>query len=117
MSEFYPEKAVFIAPFALECATCSTVTELFDPRLHGYDGEQHSSAGMTGQGPRQYFVCAACQQTLFEIAVSLDYPFDDAEFEAGDVGERPQDYFAGFSLDGQCCHCHTTLEIAGYECA
>jgi hypothetical protein len=122
ISESYPDKPIFIAPIVLDCTQCGRRTQLFDPRHDGYDAEIDEggawSAGMTGTGPQEQFVCPSCEHGDFVPRVSPRYQFDDEEMDDwDDLASRPQDFFDWFELTAECSNCGVSSDVTDYECA
>ncbi len=117
-SEWKPGTKIFAAPFAVHCAACNHTVELFDPRKHGNDGEEGFGGGITGEGSRVSYSCSRCGETIFELAVGLEYGLEEEDFEDDpSLYDKVQDYFHCFALYGKCCKCGHFEIISDYECA
>jgi rRNA maturation protein Nop10 len=118
MSQAYPDLPVFLAPLSLNCSSCGSRTQLFDPRCDGHDGEIKSSAGAVGQGDPSAYCCPNCANRAFDVATLLEYSIDDEEMEDWpELAARPQNYFTWFTLFGWCQSCGKRTSITDYECA
>jgi hypothetical protein len=51
------------------------------------------------------------------MTLMAGFAFHAEDFEPNAWGARPQDYFHGFSLHGQCTKCREVVEIVLFECA
>jgi hypothetical protein len=105
----------FVGPLGLECAKCEAISEFFDTRSHGYDGEQGCNTYVIGEGKPDRFICPRCGVMPFIIRADFSYPEDDCF--AAFMKERPQDFFASLSIAGQCMNCNSLIEITSFECA
>jgi hypothetical protein len=106
---------IFVSPLALECSRCGRVSELIDTRRHGYDGEQGGDCNMTAEGPRARFPCPQCGEAPFAVIRGFSYGGHD--YDPLDPDARPQDFFGGFSLSGECSLCGRLVHVTGFECA
>lgn len=112
--EDHPSVTVFVGPLRLECSRCGLISEFFDSRKHGYDGEQGVNTHMVGEGEPDRFPCPICGNTPFFICANFHFqPFE--EFAQG-MQTRPQDYFDTFAVNGQCVRCTSLVEIVTFEC-
>jgi hypothetical protein len=104
-----------VGPLSLECALCGVVTDFFDTRIHGYDGEQGVNTYIIGEGTPDRFTCPCCGAKPMFICAHFSYPDYD------DFGEkmkiRREDYFEGLVIVGQCINCNDSIEIMDFECA
>ena len=118
MNEARSSDTLFIAPLALECSKCHTITELMDPRQDGYDAELDGSTVVTGEGKRVKYQCSDCGAELMSVAVGFEYAIDDEDLDSDErLAERPQDFFTWFWLYSCCKSCGTVQEVSEYECA
>jgi hypothetical protein len=102
-------------PLSLECGHCRAISDLFDTRKHGYDGEQGVNTHRVGEGEPDRFVCPRCGFQRLFLCVGCSYS-DPEELEPAWPG-RAQDFFGGFHVVGQCLRCGSIVEIASFECA
>ncbi len=117
-SEWKPGTKIFAAPFAVHCAACNRTVELFDPHKHGNDAEAGFGCGITGEGSPISYTCSQCGEAIFELAVGLEYGYDDEDFKYDPtLRDQVQDYFGWFILYGKCCKCGHFGIISDYECA
>jgi hypothetical protein len=107
---------LFLGPLAAECATCSVVTELMNPEVHGYNGEIDSNSTMVGEGPRRRYPCPGCGEEGMRLFPWFIYR--DERDEEWLESERPrQDYFGAFGLHGECRRCGRLCDVTSFECA
>jgi hypothetical protein len=116
----------FDAPLALRCEFCNTVTELFDARTHGYNGEMGLSSIRSGNtetgkdresGERTEFKCEKCGPVPIEAIVRFEYPDDLFDEGLCAFAGREQDLFTWFSVVGRCSRCGQLIEVTDFECA
>jgi len=119
----YPSEDSIAGPISLECHVCKRINQVFNPEVHGYNGELDSLHGMESAGKIDsaeplVFQCSKCEEMKQSIAVSLIYSIPDEEMD-GDVelAQRPQDFFTTFSLYGRCMTCEYVSMVTDYECA
>lgn len=105
----------FLSPLAIECADCKQVSELFDSRQHGYDGEQGENCCKVGEGERVRVLCPNCGEAPMVIMPSFAYQFYDDDLD--EWGDRMQDFFDGFGVDVRCVKCGRLTSPSGFECA
>jgi hypothetical protein len=111
-----PQRTIcFVSPLALECLQCGRVSELIDTRQHGHDGEQGCDGNVTGEGPRVRFPCPRCGETPVAAIAGFDY--GGHHYNPFDPQSRPQDFFGGFTLRGECSRCATRLCVTSFETA
>lgn len=109
----------FDAPLALQCESCNAVSELFDARIHGYNGEM----GLSWIRPeeeseeREKFKCEKCGPVPMEVIVRFEYPDDLFDEEPCGFAGREQDLFTWFSVLGRCSRCQQLIEVTDFECA
>ena len=109
---------IFTGPHAVRCSACRAITELMDPRQHGYLGEQHSDCNMTGQGEATPFACPGCAGQVFHLTVAFGYHTDDQfDYLCREFGERVQDFFGAFAVYGTCRACGRHAGATGFECS
>ena len=115
----YPKDDVFLGPLAIECPKCSRISELMNPEIHGYDGEQDGSCTRTGEGERIRYETPCCGQTKLELLPGFSYNMEDfdEDFAGREEAQRPQDFFDWFQLCGRCSSCGAWHAITDFECA
>jgi hypothetical protein len=106
---------IFVGPLSIECPECGAVTEFFDTRKHGYDGEQGVNTHITGTGKPDRFACASCRSLPMSIYVRFTYSGVD-RFR-GEMQARPQDFFETLDVVVQCTGCNVAVEVISFECA
>ena len=109
------EDVGFVGPLSLDCARCHQITEFFDTRKHGYDGEQGVNTYLIGEGTPDRWACPHCG--VISLIVCAKFSYQGVEDFCGEMRQRPQDFFGGFDLLGQCTNCNTVFEITNFECA
>jgi hypothetical protein len=106
---------VYVGPLRLECSVCLLVSEFFDSRKHGYDGEQGVNTHIIGEGEPDRYACPICGVT--PMIISANFHYQDFADLATEMRKRAQDFFDGFDVVGQCTQCHSVIEITSCECA
>ena len=109
------EDTVFVGPLRIECSVCSQVSEFFDSRTHGYDGEQGVNTLIVGKGKPDRSSCPICG--IVPMIVSVNFHYSDLEHLGSEMRKRAQDFFDGLDVTGQCTHCDSVIEITSFECA
>lgn len=103
---------MLLAPIYLECPKCLTKDLIFDPTIHGWDGENGDSASLVGgKEPKKI------NSTPRRIIVNYSFQGEENYADLMDDGiKNPQDYFDVFIIN--------TLNVSGeleevvsYECA
>ena len=107
--------SIFVGPLSLECPKCGLISEFFDTRQHGYDGEQGINTHTIGEGKPDKFACPHCGEA--QMIVSPNFCYQGAEDFQGEMQERLQEFFGGFDVVGQCTRCNALVEITSFECA
>lgn len=91
---------------------CRVRKLLFDPRIHGYDGENDGCASITGEGEPIEF-----SKDVGTVIVNYSYQgIENYEELISDGVKNPQDYFdtftAYFARKGG-----RPIDVVSYECA
>jgi hypothetical protein len=105
----------FVGPLSIECSACSLVSEVFDTRKHGYDGEQGVNTHYVGEGVPTRFNCPICG--VVPMIVSTNFAYSDFAKLPSDMRARAQDFFDGFDIVCQCTRCNSVIEVTSFECA
>ncbi|MCV6620413.1 MAG: hypothetical protein OIF51_01515 [Cellvibrionaceae bacterium] len=107
------ETIEYLAPIHLECSKCQTGNLLFDPQVHGWDGESGNSASLTGEDGELIF-----NDTPARIYVELSYQGEENYGELAEDGiANIQDYFDTFGLYVLPKEATKAIEVVSYECA
>jgi hypothetical protein len=109
------DTVVFVGPLRLECTQCGAVSELFDTRVHGFDGEHGINTHYIGEGAPTRFKCPRCGEVPFIVCAIFSYSGFDELY--GKAREKPEDFFDDFTLTGQCGRCNSVVEVTSFECA
>ena len=115
LSAYNVKTDVFVSPLSIECCACGRISEFFDTRKHGYDGEQGVNTHMVGKGNPERFGCPLCG--VAPMFLSPNFCYQGIEDLRHDMRERLQDFFSGLDVVGQCTSCNQVVEIASFECA
>jgi hypothetical protein len=109
---------IFTGPHTVRCSSCRAVTELMDPRQHGFLGEQDANCNVTGEGDARPFLCPGCGDSVFRLTVVFGYHTDD-QFDGHfrEFGERVQDFFGAFAVYVACGACGRHTGATGFECS
>lgn len=106
------EDGEILAPIYLRCSECSSQQLLFDPTIHGWDGENRDNASRVGDGEP-----AAVAPSPGNVIVVYSYQgianYQDLIDEGEDHPENFFDTFAVYFARPGCAH---TL-VVSYECA
>lgn len=97
---------IFVGPLSLECPKCGVVSEFFDTRKHGYDGEQGVNTHITGEGKPNKFACPHCGVVPMILNPNFTYGWDVRL--PGEM-QPVQDFFGSFDIVGQCTRCSSLL--------
>ena len=106
---------IFVGPLGIECPKCGLDCEFFDTRKHGYDGEQGINTHLFGEGRPDRFACPKCG--IAPMFVRCNFCYGNTDYSIEEMRRRPQDFFDGFDVVGQCTNCNHVVEIASFECA
>lgn len=109
------EDRAITGPLFLACHGCGLVSQLFDSRKHGYDGEQGVNTYIAGEGDPEIIACPKCGE--MPLIVHPRFTYQDAASYNDEMHERLEDYFNTFGVVGECTGCHNIIEIAWFECA
>jgi hypothetical protein len=104
-----------VEPLTIECSNCGSISEFFDTRKHGYDGEQGINTHIIGKGESERFGCPKCGVTPMMICANFHY--QEIENLGTEMLKRPEDFFDGIDIVGQCLQCDALIEITSFECA
>lgn len=105
----------FVGPLSIECTHCSAISEFFDTRKHGYDGEQGVNTYIVGKGKPDSFICLGCRAA--KLLICANFSYQAFENFGPEMRKQPQDYFDTLDIVGQCMHCHALIEVTSFECA
>lgn len=113
-AEGHREDTYFGVPLSIECTTCGAISEFFDTREHGRDGEQGCNTHRIGVGKPDRFACPHCGEAPGIVCVNFSYQgvedFDD------EMLERKQDFFNTLDVVVQCMKCNALIEVTSFEC-
>jgi phage FluMu protein Com len=104
----------FVGPLCLECPQCRTVSEFFDTRKHGHDGEQGVNTHIIGTGRPNRFACPRCGEV--PVIVLANFSYQGVEHFRGEMRERKQDFFNTFDVVVWCPECKVLVEVTSFEC-
>jgi hypothetical protein len=110
-------RAYLLSPLFAECSQCGKKTDLFDARIHGYDGELGHNPKGQPEGDPVVDDCGRCGKLVSELFARFEYPTDLVGGNFAEFAGREQNLFTWFSLVGHCCACGQTLGFADLECA
>lgn len=111
----YRKLPIFVGPLGIECSECEKVSEFFDTRKHGYDGEQGVNTHITGTGRPKRFACPSCRSLPTSLYARFTY--QGVERFSGEMKVRPQDFFDTLDIVVQCSGCNVAVEVISFECA
>jgi len=109
------EDTVFVGPLSLECLKCGAVSEFFDTRRHGYDGEQGVNTHIVGEGRPDRFACPRCGES--PVIACANFSYQGVEDFRGEMRKRTQDFFNTLDVVAQCMKCNALIEVTSFECA
>lgn len=105
-------KEMLLAPIYLECPKCLSKSLIFDPTIHGWDGENGDSTSLIGEiKPKKVY------ETPRRVIVNYSFQNPDNYAELMEDGiDKPEDYFDVIIIntinDGGKLE-----EVVSYECA
>jgi hypothetical protein len=111
-SQALPGEDVFAGPLSIQCQACGKRTMFFDSEIHGYDGENDSSAAMSGTGDPLPWSCPSCQGTSVSVEVQLVYNVEPDE----EMLDRSQDIFSEISVVCKCGTCGKSSIATSIDC-
>lgn len=101
-----------LAPILLECEICQEKEEIFNPEVHGWDGENGDNCSLVGESEPALFNAAPSK-----IVVEYSYQgLENYEELIQDGIQNPEDYFDVFSIY-TCDEDGNLKEVVSYECA
>ncbi len=101
-----------LAPVYLECPNCLTKDLIFDPTIHGWDGENGDCASLVGEKEPQKLY-----DSPRKVIIDYSYQGVDSYAELIDDGiENPEDYFDVFIIN-TLSESGKLEEVVSYECA
>lgn len=106
------ENGMHLAPIILECTNCDTKEVIFNPEIHGWDGQNGDDCSMVGTGEPELFV-----EDPTKVVIEYSYQgLENYEELIEDGIGNPEDYFDVFSV--YICNDKGELkEVVSYECA
>jgi hypothetical protein len=113
-SEGCRNDTIFAGPLSLECPQCGAVSEFFDTRKHGYDGEQGLNTSILGKGKPDRFACPRCGER--PVIVCPNFSYQGIEEFLGEMRERREDFFNSLDIVVQCTKCNSLVEATSFEC-
>ena len=107
------ETIAHLAPVHLQCPSCKSENLLFDPRVHGWDGENGDCASATGENGQLLF-----NESPAKVYVEVSYQGEENYEDLDEDGIlNLEDYFDTFNLyilpEGKS----EAEEVLVYECA
>lgn len=103
---------VLLAPIYLECPKCLTKNLIFNPSIHGWDGENGDNTSIIGENEPH-------KVNKLPRRVIVDYSFQGPDSYAdliNDGTKNPEDYFDVFIISTQN-ESGKLEEVVSYECA
>lgn len=113
-SESRRNDRVFVGPLSLECPKCGVVSNFFDARQHGHDGEQGINTHITGKGKPDRFACPHCGEA--PVVVYVNFSYQGGEEFRDEMRERKQDFFNTLDVAVECTKCSDLIEVTSFEC-
>jgi len=99
-----------LAPVFVSCSKCQNEKLLFDPKIHGWDGEQGASTSRVGENPPELFGTAPGN-----VYVIYSYQNGENYQDLIDDGcTNPEDFFDTFTIYFRS---DSLIEVVSYECA
>jgi hypothetical protein len=108
------DEPFLVDPLSLSCPECELISEVFDSRKHGFDGEQGVNTYVVIEGTPVRFACPRCQAT--RLVMQANFSYQGYESFDGEMAERLEDYFNTFDITGRCTRCAAVIEITWFEC-
>ena len=106
------DEKMTLAPVYLECPNCLTKDLIFDPTIHGWDGENGDCASLVGnKEPKNIY------ESPRKVVIDYSYQGPDNYADLIDEGiENLEDYFDVFSIN-TLNESGKLEEVVSYECA
>lgn len=103
----------YLAPIVVTCSACGQTAKIFDPRIHGWDGEIDCSASQVGNEEPKH-----CFADPTQIRVTVSYQgIENYEDLKADGVQNLEDFFDTFSLSTRTNQGGDWIELVNYECA
>lgn len=105
--------AMLLAPVVVSCPECGNSSIVFDPRVHGWDGQIGESASAIGDDDP-----SPCFSTGGLIQVDVSYQGEESYSNlAADGVQNLEDYFDTISISIRPDGSDEWQEVVSYECA
>ena len=102
-------------PVTVVCKNCNSDWVLFDPAIHGYDGELGHNSGMETAGSKR---CSCeCGCGVFSLTCGFQYSGETEILEEEEIDIAPEDLYGWFVLVGKCASCKQAKLLLDWECA
>lgn len=106
-----------LGPVRISCPTCTSTRVIFDPRVHGYEGELGLDKELSVE-PEHPFACPSCGAATFDVAACFQYSGEDEVLEGDDAPDiAPRDLFGWAAFGVRCKNCGVMAQVADVECA
>lgn len=103
-------------PVSVECSECAKQFVVFDPSLHGYDGELGHNSEIA-PAKRREVRCLKCKEDAFHACCGFQYAGETDVLEDKSIKVKPEDLFGYFLLAGHCSKCGAITNAFDWECA
>lgn len=102
-------------PVTVICKNCNSHWELFDPSIHGFDGELGNNKGIERPGNKSCF--CECGSGVFALTCGFQYSGETDILEEEEIVIAPEDLYGWFVLVGKCASCREIKVLLDWECA
>ena len=104
-------------PVRVTCPACRARRVIFDPTIHGYDGELGINREMSVDAD-QPFACPSCAARVFDVAACFQYSGEDEILEDASAPPVAREDLFGWAAFAVRCHgCGHIADVADIECA
>lgn len=104
-------------PIVITCQECDQNQTVFDPSMHGYDGELGHNL-TESDVDTEIVSCPNCANSILEVAVAFQYSGEVDEFVLDkDLDIDAVDLFDWVAFRSRCISCDVDFEFSNIECA
>jgi hypothetical protein len=105
----------FTSPITLECATCETLHEIFDIRMHGFDGAVGNNRSLEPPPPETIDAIPCELDEPYEVIVRFEFPSD--HLGDPDLDADASDLFSWITVVGRDAESQRLVTLFEDECA
>lgn len=101
---------------SVSCPACGKQSIVFDPSIHGYDGELGHNENLPS-GACDDTACERCGAICLRVHCGFQYCDETDEMTEEDLLRGGENFFGWYVLAGKCPYCGTVALHHDFECA